>query len=177
MVGMALAGLAGVAAIYAVGPFGTETPTQSASLEQVSATTSAGNAGAPSHPIAALGDSSAVSWLAKLFDVPKPPQAETAAPDMPDSGVPDPRAATRVQSFSCDGSLSASRSLVCTRWDLATADYNLSLSYKTALMHARNPRALRRARAAWLQQLDALRGDAKQILRHIEAFQRTIAAA
>ncbi len=174
---MALAGLAGVAAIYVVGPFGTGTPTKGASLEQVSVSASGGNASEPPYQIAASEDRPALAWLVKFFDVPKPPQAETAGPGVPDSGVPDPRAATRVQSFSCDGALSASRSLVCTRWDLATADYNLSLSYKTALMHARNPRALRRARAVWLQQLDALRGDAKQILLHIEAFQRTIATA
>jgi len=96
---------------------------------------------------------------------------------LPDPNRRDPQAATRVQSFTCEGTLPASRSLMCTRWDLATADYNLALSYKTALAHARNPRALRRARTAWLRQLDRLGGDAKQILRHIDAFQRTIAAA
>lgn len=84
--------------------------------------------------------------------------ADAGAPQ-PDGETPDPRAATRVQSFSCEGGLSSSQVAICTHWSLATADYNLSLQYRSALRHSRNPQALRRAHAAWLARLDQLGGD------------------
>ena len=175
--GMGLAGLAGVAAIFGVASLANGKSTERAAPAQAAVAASVHGTGDASYATVDAGNRSAAAWLTKLFAAPRPERPEFAAADEPDSGVSDPRAATRVQSFGCAGVLSTSRSLVCTRWDLATADYNLMLSYKAALAHARNPRALRRARAAWLKQLDALGGDATQILRHIEAFQRMIATA
>ncbi len=177
LVGMGVAGLIAVAAVGGIGLLATGgTANGAASAAEASVASTTSNASEPLNTPVQTGGGSAFAWLATLFDAPKPAAVETPV-DVPDPGTPDPRAATRVQSFSCDGALTASRLLMCTRWDLATADYNLALSYKNALVHARNPRALRRARALWLQQLDALGGDAARIQKHIEAFQRTITAA
>ena len=71
----------------------------------------------------------------------------------------DPRAATLVQSFSCEGRLSSARAWICTHMSLAMRDYNLSLQYKSVLVRTRNSAALRRAHAAWLARLDELGDD------------------
>ena len=177
LVGMGVAGLLAVAAVGGIGMLANgSTADGAASAAEPAATAATANASEPLHATAQTDDGSSFAWLATLFEAPKPAAVEIPV-DIPDPGRPDPRAGTRVQSFSCDGALTASRSLMCTRWDLATADYNLALSYKNALVHARNPRALRRARALWLQQLDALGSDAVRIQKHIEAFQRTITTA
>jgi hypothetical protein len=77
--------------------------------------------------------------------------------------IADPRAASRVASFSCEGKLSESRYWICTHWSLATRDYNLSLEYKSAVNRSRNPQPLRIARAAWLARLDGLDGNGPAI--------------
>jgi uncharacterized protein YecT (DUF1311 family) len=68
----------------------------------------------------------------------------------------DPQAGTFVQSFSCSGKLSASRSWICTHRSLATQDYNLSLQYRSALAQSQNRSLLRKDHAAWLAKLDTL---------------------
>lgn len=177
LVGMGVAALLSVAALASVGLLTTHDAADGpASPAEAAAAATTQNASAPQSATVQTGGGSTLAWLAKLFDAPKPDRPEVVV-QQPDPVTPDPRAATRIQSFSCDGPLTPSRALMCTRWDLATADYNLSLAYKNALAHARNPRALRRARALWLKQLDALGKDAVRIQRHIESFQRTLAAA
>lgn len=177
MVGMGVAALTAIAAVGGIGMLATRSAASNTSASaEASVTATTSNASEPVSASAQTGDRSAFAWLGALFSAPRPTVVETAV-DVPDPSIPDPRAGTRVQSFSCDGALNASRSLMCTRWDLATADYNLALSYKNALAHARNPRALRKARAVWLRQLDFLGGNAERIQKHIEAFQRTITAA
>ena len=91
-----------------------------------------------------------------------------------DSGLPDPRAASRVQTFSCSGSLSASRSLICTNWDLATTDYNLALTYNATLTRSRHPDALRRAHDAFLEGLDTIGTDADKLRDYYRAWQEKL---
>lgn len=104
--------------------------------------------------------------------------AMAAAPDSVspafDPTAPDPRAAMRVRSFACEGALSPGRALICSRMDLATADYNLNLVYAATLERSRDPRAIRRARAQWLAALDRLEADPRRILDHFEAFRRSL---
>lgn len=81
-------------------------------------------------------------------------------------GPADPRAATRVQTFSCDSAaISPARRLVCNHWELATVDYNLALAYRRALANVANPSAVRREQRVWLQTLDRQR-DATRIFQH-----------
>ena len=176
-VGIALAGMAAFAGLFVVGSLATRTSAADTPKPVRSIAAKPGKVEDAPRPVAQSNDRSVVAWLMSVFETPKPPEPESVQVALPDQTRPDLRAATRVQSFSCTGELPASRALMCTRWDLATADYNLALSYKSALAHARNPRALRRARAAWLKELDRLDGDAKKVLLHIEAFQHRIAAA
>jgi hypothetical protein len=109
--------------------------------------------------------------FAALFAPPKHEQAEDPAPDALPEG-PDPQAATRVQTFSCDGKTSPARALICTDWTLATVDYNLSLAYTQALSHSRQPKAIRKAQAAWQARIDTLGPDSKAVL---EAYQQRYA--
>lgn len=84
-------------------------------------------------------------------------------------GPADPRAAQRVQSFSCaSATASPARQLVCNHWELATVDYNLALAYRRALATVANPAALRREQRGWLQALDRQR-EATRILQHYQA--------
>ncbi|MBX9880643.1 MAG: hypothetical protein K2X73_01585 [Sphingomonas sp.] len=84
-------------------------------------------------------------------------------------GPADPRAAQRVQSFSCaSANASPARQLVCNHWELATVDYNLALAYRRALATVANPAALRREQRGWLQALDRQR-EATRILQHYQA--------
>ena len=104
-----------------------------------------------------------------LFRKPKVEEPE-ALPVRP-SG-PDPRAATRVQSFSCAGPMSPSRMLICTNWNLATADYNLSIAYQAAVKDSRTPEALRRSQVLWLAKVDKLGANTDALL---EAYQQRYA--
>jgi hypothetical protein len=92
-----------------------------------------------------------------------------------DSSVPDARAASRVQTFSCSGSLSASRSLICTNWELATTDYNLALTYNAVLARSRRPEALRRAHDAFLEGLDTIGTDANKLREYYRTWQEQLA--
>ncbi|OQW46166.1 MAG: hypothetical protein A4S16_11635 [Proteobacteria bacterium SG_bin6] len=84
-------------------------------------------------------------------------------------GPADPRAARKVQNFSCDSATaSPARQLVCNHWELATVDYNLALAYRHALAAVPNPAALRREQRGWLQALDRQR-EATRILQHYQA--------
>ncbi|WP_404366474.1 hypothetical protein AB5I39_10930 [Sphingomonas sp. MMS24-J45] len=180
LVAMGVAALVAIAAVAGISMMTVEDSADGNTLAVEDATDAPGTTPTPRNPLHAAvqtGDRSAFAWLAELFDAPKAAPQEVVATEMLNPGTPDPRAASRVQSFPCEGALTPSRSLMCTRWDLATADYNLSLQYKNALVHSRNPRALRKARAVWLQQLDALGGDAVRIQKHIDSFQRTIATS
>lgn len=94
-----------------------------------------------------------------------------------DPALPDPRAASRVQTFSCSGSLSASRSLICTNWDLATTDYNLALTYNATLARSRHPEALRRAHDSFLEGLDSLGTDADKLRAYYRAWQDRLTQA
>lgn len=78
--------------------------------------------------------------------------------------IPDKRAASRVQSFSCDGDTTIGRMLICTHWSLATTDYNMALLYNDALSRAPDPRSLARARRKWLARLDKQGVDAASIM-------------
>ncbi|MDO7844006.1 lysozyme inhibitor LprI family protein [Sphingomonas immobilis] len=109
--------------------------------------------------------------FAALFLPPKHEQTEDSAPDALPAG-PDPQAATRVQTFSCDGRTSPARALICTDWTLATVDYNLSLAYSQALAHSRSPKAIRKAQAVWEAKIDTLRADSKAVL---EAYRQRYA--
>ena len=96
------------------------------------------------------------------------------AANQPDAGLPDPRAASRVQTFSCSGTLSASRSLICTNWDLATTDYNLALTYNAVLTRSRHPDALRRAHDAFLAGLDTVGNDAAKLREYYRLWQEQL---
>jgi hypothetical protein len=89
------------------------------------------------------------------------PPAGAAAEEFRETA--DPRAARLVQSFPCEGDLSASRLSICTHMSLATSDYNLSLQYKSALRRSRNPQGLRQKHNAWLAKLDDLDGDLSRL--------------
>lgn len=113
-------------------------------------------------PAAAQTQGSSSDWLSRLFVArPRAEAQVTAGHD----DQPDAAAATRVQNFACNGDLPASRAIICTHWDLATTDYNLSLVYRQALARTARPDALRRAHARWLAELDRLGADAKAIAR------------
>lgn len=115
------------------------------------------------------------NWGGGLFggghgDAQETPVAATESePDRP-----DPRAASRVQTFSCSGSLSPSRSLICTNWDLATTDYNLALTYNAMLARSHRPDALRRAHDAFLAGLDAVGNDANKLREYYRAWQEQL---
>jgi hypothetical protein len=96
------------------------------------------------------------------------PAGDATAAGPETSEAPDPRAAMRVQSFSCEGGLTASRLWICTHWSLATMDYNLALQYKAALRRSKAPQALRKAHADWLIRLDKLDGNAAGLRRAFE---------
>lgn len=173
MAGMGFVGIAMLAAILVLASPGRHARAEAATASQ---STASRFEAATAQRAPELGGSAAGRWIASMFTSPKP-KPDMALPPAPDPALPDFRAATRVQSFRCDTALSPSRALVCTHWDLATADYNLGLSYQSALARSRDPRSLRRAHLLWLRQLDRLGGDVDKILRHIEAFRRIVASA
>jgi len=114
-------------------------------------------------------------WGGGLFggghnEVQETPVAASAT----DADRPDPRAASRVQTFSCSGALSASRSLICTNWDLATTDYNLALTYNAVLARSRHPDALRRAHEAFLAGLDTVGNDANKLREYYRLWQEQL---
>ncbi|MBY0518825.1 MAG: hypothetical protein K2P79_00170 [Sphingomonas sp.] len=94
-------------------------------------------------------------------------------PRVPDAGVnqhqgngSDWSAATRVETFSCSGRLSAARSVICSHWELATADYNLALVYRHALGKVRDPATLRAQQDRWLSRLDSLDATPESVMAH-----------
>lgn len=100
--------------------------------------------------------------------------AATSQATAMDQEAADPRAAQLVQSFSCSGKLAASRSWICSHWSLATQDYNLSLQYRSALIRSSNPRALEKARAAWLGKLNALGANTPAIMKSYRQWSETL---
>lgn len=114
-------------------------------------------------------------WTGGLFAGGGSP-SEAPVPAAFDPALPDPRAASRVQTFSCTGSLSASRSLICTNWDLATTDYNLALTYNAVLTRSRHPDVLRRAHEAFLAGLDTVGSDADKLRDYYRDWQARLAS-
>ena len=115
------------------------------------------------------------NWGGGLFSSGHGERQETPVAAQPDPSQPDARAASRVQTFSCSGSLSASRSLICTNWDLATTDYNLALTYNAVLARSRRPEALRRAHDAFLEGLDMIGNDANKLREYYRTWQEELA--
>ena len=114
------------------------------------------------------------NWGGGLFGGGHGERQEMPVAAQPDPSQPDARAASRVQTFSCSGSLSASRSLICTNWDLATTDYNLALTYNAVLARSRRPEALRRAHDAFLAGLDTIGTDADKLREYYRAWQEKL---
>lgn len=114
-------------------------------------------------PASGTGSSGkAPSWLDTLLGRKSAPVVTA-----PSSGL-DLAPAARVGSFSCSGARGGARALVCSDWTLATADYNLSLVYRTAIEHSHRRAAIARAQDAWLAQLDRLGNDSAAITAHYE---------
>lgn len=105
------------------------------------------------------------NWIDGLWR-PKAPEYNA---NVPQNDRSDWGAATRVETFSCEGRLSAARSVICTHWDLATADYNLALVYRHALGTARDPAALRAEQDRWLSRLDSLDATPESVMAHYRA--------
>ena len=122
--------------------------------------------GRPSLNFGGSSSSNEESWLSSLFSGSDKGKGGDMPSSVPRITVPDPRAATRVSTFSCSGTLSSARSLVCTNWDLAITDYNLSLLFTSAIAESGNPNALRASQAAWRRELDKLGRDPALIQKH-----------
>lgn len=114
------------------------------------------------------------TWLDWLWKGNKPVVVTGDALAQP-TDAPDPRAASRVQSFPCDGQSSPGRAMICTHWPLAIADYNVALLYQDALSRSADPRALVRARRAWLARLDKQGVDAASILKLYDEWRAELA--
>ncbi len=125
------------------------------------------------HRIETGGDS---GWLGWLWKTERPVVIDSAPAAIRDD-TPDPRAASRVQSFPCDEKASIGRALICTHWTLAITDYNVTLLYKDVLSHSADPHALTRARRAWLAKLDKKGVDKASILALYEAWRTELAKA
>lgn len=118
------------------------------------------------------------SWLERTFGKAQPVSAPAPqAADPMQSERPDPRAGQRVQSFDCSATTTISRQLVCTRWDLATADYNLTIAYRAALEASPRPAELRKAYREWLRELDRLGDDADAVRAHYEKLSALLTRA
>lgn len=124
-------------------------------------------------PGRAYGNNPITAWLDKLVGH---STSSGDAQGQSSGDVPDWGASSRVATFSCTGRLSAARELVCSNWDLATTDYNLSIVYRSALAQARNAEQLRRDQSEWLAELDRQSRDKDEVLRlysnRIEELQR-----
>lgn len=105
------------------------------------------------------------NWIDGLWQ----PKAPDSSPSVPQVAGADWGAATRVETFSCEGRLSAARSVICTHWDLATVDYNLALVYRHALSSARDPGALRAEQGRWLARLDSIDATPETVMEHYRA--------
>lgn len=105
------------------------------------------------------------NWIDGLWR----PKAPDFNPNVPQGNGADWGAASRVETFSCDGRLSAARSVICTHWELATADYNLALVYRHALSTARDPSALRAQQDRWLARLDSVDATPESVMEHYRA--------
>jgi len=145
---------------------------RSAGTEEAETAAAAG-AGAPARAGGSAG-ASVKHWFEKLVAAPSPtPAAPPAQPE--ESSLPDPRAGTRVITFSCNGVLSPSRSRICTDWTLATVDYNLSLFYRSVLARSRKPEAVRRINAARLARLDHVGTDSDVLLKYYADWREELA--
>jgi len=113
------------------------------------------------------------NWLDGLWR----PSTPDFTPTVQQGSGSDWGAATRVETFSCEGRLSAARSAICSNWDLATVDYNLALVYRHALSSARNPAAVRAEQERWLARLDALDATPEAVMAHYRARLDALQAA
>ncbi len=162
-----LAGLGGFGAlvILAIGGYSfISSPTDTST--SISSDTPSVEIGDPGRNLGSQSNSSGKSWFSSIFSSSSGNQNDDLGSGVPKITLPDPRAASRVSTFSCAGSLSAARSLVCTNWDLAITDYNLSLLYTSALGQSRNPSSMRAAQAVWRRKLDQLGRDPALIQNH-----------
>ncbi len=105
------------------------------------------------------------NWIDGLWQ----PKAPDFSPAVQQGSGSDWGAATRVETFSCEGRLSAARSVICSNWDLATVDYNLALVYRHALSSARDPGALRAQQDRWLARLDSIDATPETVMEHYRA--------
>lgn len=105
-------------------------------------------------------DNPVAAWIGRITA--RAPSQET--PSAPSTDRPDWSASSRVQSFSCDGKLSDARAMICSNWDLARTDYNLSIIYRRAMMRARDPEALHRDQESWLAKIDGSAHDKEALL-------------
>lgn len=117
--------------------------------------------------------SSVNNWLDGLWR----PRTPDFTPTAQQTSGSDWGAATRVETFSCDGRLSAARSVICSNWDLATVDYNLALVYRHALSTARDPGALRAQQDRWLARLDSVDATPEAVMEHYRARLDALQAA
>jgi hypothetical protein len=95
--------------------------------------------------------------------------AEPPAPVAVDENKIDSRAASRVTTFSCTGSLSASKEAVCSNWGLAIMDYNLSVLMQTAMSRGTSADEIRAQQQSWQRELDRLGGDVDKVRAHYQA--------
>jgi hypothetical protein len=154
----------------------TSTSTDSASSEVVSTNSATSDFATGSSQSTEQASGKRVSWLGGLFGGHDDAPVDNAPPQVADD-APDPQAGTRVQTFSCAGALSASRATICTHWELATADYNLSLLYNNMLAHSPRGAELRRDHSAFLKALDRLNDNPERILALYRDWQTRFAAA
>ncbi|MBA4048757.1 MAG: hypothetical protein C0476_09480 [Sphingomonas sp.] len=104
--------------------------------------------------------------VASWFDGLMRPRGKQDVAESPSAVPVDWGASKRVETFSCNGQLSAARAAICSNWDLATVDYNLALVYRQALASASNPAAVRAAQRRWLAELEQLDATPDVVLAH-----------
>lgn len=171
-----VAGLGGLGMLFLIG-FGAYSFVGSGSTSPVDdAESSAVSIGTPRSGANSQSGSGS-SWFAKLFSSSSGGSDDASVSSAPRITLPDPRAATRVSTFSCSGHLSSARSLICTNWDLAITDYNLSLLYAQTLRQSKHPGALRTSQDAWQRKLDSLGRDPEVIQKHYNARSESLSDA
>lgn len=167
--GMLVAGAMAFILWQSAGPGGASAPgevVENAFVATTSAPDNVGNADGGGGVISAAAPASPSGWLNKLFTPPKPKDDEAPAFSAADEAALNARAPSRVQNFSCSGTLSASRSQICSNWTLAITDYNVALEYRDVLARSAKPHQLRKAYAVWLARLNELGADPVAILKH-----------
>lgn len=108
-------------------------------------------------------------WLVALVSVPARSKPEESPAPVVDR--PDPRAAARVQSFSCgNGLLPGAKGKICTDWALATTDYNFELLYRQTLARSAKPEQVRRLHDEWRHELDRLDNKPQSIMDFYSAW-------